>query len=311
MPHRSILGAIGNTPLVELTHLSPKREVRIFAKLEGQNPTGSVKDRIALAMVEDAEARGLLTPGMTLVEATTGNTGIALTLVARQKGYGVKLAVPENVIPGIGQMLQNFGAEIVWTEGMRGIRGATEVARALGAAPGHYHTDQFGNPANVQAHYDGTGGEILRDLPEVDVFVAGLGTGGTMTGVGRRLREHNPEVQLLAVEPHLGMQLQGLKSMQDGFIPAILDLGLLDGKILVRSGPAFHCSRLLVAREGIFAGISSGAALHGALRWAERMDSGNIVVLFADGGWKYLGGGPFAEPLHDEESEGLDDIIWW
>lgn len=309
----SLLETIGNTPLVQLTHLSPNPNVRIFAKLEGQNPTGSVKDRVALAMVEDGESRGVLRPGMTIVEATTGNTGVALTAVARQRGYGCLLVVPENVVAGMGELLRTFGAEIVWTEGVRGIRGATEVAAQLGKEPGYFHTDQFNNPANVRAHYERTGTEIISECPDVDVFVCGLGTGGTATGVGRRLKEHRADIRVLGVEPHLGMQLQGLKNMDDGFVPENLDLRVLDGAILVRSAAAFRAVRRLLHEEGIFAGISSGAVLHGALRWAQRMERGTIVALFADGGWKYLGTGAYTEQLGDTEeaNEELDDIIWW
>ncbi|MCX6020364.1 MAG: cysteine synthase family protein [Chloroflexi bacterium] len=311
----ALLATIGNTPLVRLAHLSPRPGIELYAKLEGANPTGSVKDRVALAMVEDAEARGLLRPGMTVVEATTGNTGVALTTVARQRGYGCTLVVPENVVPGMGELLRTFGAELIWSDAAEGIEGAREIARQLGAVPDHYHPDQFSNPANVRAHYEHTGAEIIQQLPEVDVFVCGLGTGGTVTGVGRRLKEHNPAVKVLGVEPYLGAQLQGLKSMRDGFLPPNLDMSLLDGAVLVRTQAAFRATRRLLHTEGVFAGISAGAALHGALRWVERtgIERANIVVLFADGGWKYLGTGAYTQPLSespDDDGE-LDDIIWW
>ncbi len=301
---------LGNTPLVELTSLSPKPGIKLYAKLEWFNPTGSVKDRIAWFMLNDAENRGLLHPGMTIVEATTGNTGIALAFAGRRKGYQVETVVPENAMPEIKELLAAHGAQVIWGPAGEGTRGAIRVARELGERADHFLPDQFGNPANIQAHYMTTGVEILKDLPQVDVFVAGIGTGGTITGVGRRLREHNPSVQLVAVEPHLDNQLQGLKSLQDGFIPPILDLQQLDAKILVYAREAFYWTRELAKRESLFGGLSSGAVLYGAMKWAERMEQGNIVMLFADGGWKYLSTGLWRNPAIDVQ-EGLDDTIWW
>ena len=301
---------LGNTPLVELPFFNPKPGVRLFAKLEWFNPTGSVKDRIAWFMLEDAERRGALKPGMTIVEATTGNTGIALALAGKRKGYRVQVMVPGNAMPEIGELLTAHGAEVVWAPRDEGTRGAIRMAKALGARPEYFLPDQFSNPVNVQAHYLTTGAEIVASLPEVDVFVAGIGTGGTITGVGRRLREQNPRVTLVAVEPHLGSQLQGLKSLQDGFIPPILDLEQLDGKILVYARDAFYWTRELARREGLFGGLSSGAVLCGALRWAERMDRGNVVMLFADGGWKYLSTGLWGDAKTHERAD-LDDTVWW
>lgn len=305
-----LLARIGNTPLVELPHCSPKPGIRIWAKLEWFNPSGSVKDRIALYMLERAEREGLITPGATIVEATTGNTGIALSLVGRRKGYRVKAVVPENAMPEIRELLEAHGAEVIWGPTGEGTRGAIRVARELGHQPGHYILDQFGNEANVEAHYQTTGAEILRALPSVDVFVAGMGTGGTVTGVGRRLREANPNVQLVAMEPHLGDFVQGLRSLREGFIPPILDLNQLSGKILVYAKDAFFWTRELARREGLFAGLSSGAALYGALKWVQRLETANVVVLFADGGWKYLSTGLWQDPTIDNR-EGLDDTIWW
>ncbi|HKZ50533.1 MAG TPA: cysteine synthase family protein [Dehalococcoidia bacterium] len=305
-----ILDAVGRTPLVELKHLSPRREVRLFAKLEGHNPTGSVKDRIAKYMIEKAEADGLLTPGQTIIEATTGNTGIALAMVGRRKGYRVVTVVPENVFPEIRQLLDIYGAEIVWSPGQAGTKGAIELAERLAKEKGYFLPYQFGNPANPQAHYETTGVEILEDLPDVHAFVAGLGTGGTVMGVGRRLREANPKVQVIAAEPHPGSLLQGLKSLKDGYIPPVLDLKRLDGKFLVDSRHAFAATRELTVKEGILAGVSSGAVLHVALRVARRMERGNVVVLLADGGWKYLSSRLWTHPAveHDEK---LESTIWW
>lgn len=305
-----LLQRIGNTPLVELPSFRPKPGVRLFAKLEWFNPTGSVKDRIAWFMIEQAERQGLLKPGMTLVEATTGNTGIALSLAGRRKGYRVKVVVPENAMPEIRELLEAHGAEVIWGPTGEGTRGAIGLAKTLGADRDHFLPDQFGNQANVQAHYLTTGVEIIEGLTDVDVFVAGVGTGGTITGVGKRLREHNPRVKLVAVEPHLGSQLQGLKSLQDGFIPPILDLSCLDAKILVYARDAFFWTRELARREGLFGGLSSGAVLYGALKWAQRMEHGNIVMLFADGGWKYLSTGLWRNSQVDAR-EGLDDTVWW
>ncbi len=310
VPRDPLLARIGQTPLVELPNCSPKPGIRIFAKLEWFNPTGSVKDRVAWFMVEEAEERRALHPGATIIEATTGNTGIALAFAGRRKGYRVKTVVPDNAMPEIRELLEAHGAEVVWGPAGEGTRGAITLAKRLAAEEGYFLPDQFSNPANVQAHYLTTGPEVLDSLPQVDVFVSGMGTGGTITGGGRRLREHNPGVKLVAIEPHLGNQLQGLKTLQDGFIPPILDLGQLDGKILVYAKDAFFWTRELARREGLFGGLSSGAALYGALKWAQRMERGNIVVLFADGGWKYLSTGLWRNPGIDSR-EGLDDTVWW
>lgn len=306
-----IIDAIGNTPLVEIARMSPKKGVRIFAKLEGNNPTGSLKDRIAKYMVEEAERRGELTPDKIILEPTSGNTGIALAMIGRRKGYKVTVVVPENITVERRQLLELFGAEIVYSEGSRGTNGAIELAQKLVAEdPRYFMPFQYGNPANPRAHYETTGEEIIRDLPEVDVFVAGLGTGGTLMGVGRRLKEHNPKVKVIAVEPHPGDLVQGLRSLEEGFIPPILDMSLLDGKIIVDSRCAFAATRDLTKKEGIFAGISSGAVIHCAVRVAHRMERGNIVALLADGGWKYLSLGVWFKEL-PELGEGLYSHIWW
>jgi cysteine synthase B len=302
---------VGDTPLVELHHFDVPAGVRLFAKLEGQNPTGSVKDRIVLHMLQHALEDGCLRPGDTVVEASTGNTAIALAMMGRALGYRVRVVMPENVYPEIPRAIAAYGAEMVWVPANKGVKGAIEEAWRLAKSERCLMLDQFGNPHNCLAHYETTGPEILADLPRVDVFVAGMGTGGTLMGVGQRLKEANPDTQVVAVEPHPGFQLQGLKSLSDGFLPPILDLSLLDGKILVRSGQALVGARRLLEREGIFGGVSSGAVLHAGLRWAQRLRSGNVVLLFADAGWKYLESLAVAGPLPEGEEEAMDDVIWW
>ena len=308
----TILDTIGNTPLVELRNMDLKEGVRVFAKLEGQNPTGSLKDRIARHMVEKAEREGKLTPGTTILEPTSGNTGISLALVAGLKGYKVKVVMPENVSEERSQLLWAYGAEIVYSDGARGTNGSIEVAQEMMAADGHgyFMPYQYGNDANPGAHYETTGPEIVGDLPEVDVFVAGLGTGGTLMGTGRRLKEHNPDVKIVAVAPEPGDYIQALRSLEEGFIPPILDLALLDSRMLVRGIDAFHMTKEIMRREGIFAGISSGSVIYGAMKVAQRMERGNIVCLLADGGWKYLSTGLWTKDYGEMEEEAAGKI-WW
>lgn len=311
MHHDDILHTIGDTPLVELHHISPRSEVRLFAKMEGANPTGSVKDRIVREMVLAARKSGRLEPGAPIVEASTGNTGIALAMVGRALGHHVRIVIPENVFPEIPRTLAAYGAEIEWVPGEMGVKRAIEVARELARSDGWYMLDQFSDRENVRAHYNGTAPEILIDLPRVDAFVAGLGTGGTLMGVGRRLKEVNPATRVIAIEPHPGNQVQGLKSLEDGFIPPLLDHNMLDAKILVRSGHAFRGAAALMRREAIFAGVSSGAVLHGAMKAIERIPSGNVVLLFADSGWKYITTQMWTSAPAVHEDEDLDEIIWW
>ena len=289
-----------------------KEGVRVFVKLEGQNPTGSLKDRIARHMVEKAEREGELTPGKTILEPTSGNTGISLALVAGLKGYRVKVVMPENVSAERSQLLWAYGAEIVFSDGARGTNGSIEVAQEMMASDGgsYFMPYQYGNDANPGAHYETTGPEIVRDLPQVDVFVAGLGTGGTLMGTGRRLKEHNPDVKIIAVAPEPGDYIQALRSLEEGFIPPILDLALLDSRMLVRSSDAFHMTKEVMRREGIFAGISSGSVIYGALKMAQRMERGNIVCLLADGGWKYLSTGLWTKDYGEMEDEAAGKI-WW
>ncbi|MBA3826769.1 MAG: cysteine synthase family protein [Ktedonobacterales bacterium] len=311
MPYASILDLIGNTPLVELPHLSPSSAVRLYAKLEGQNPTGSVKDRIALAMIRRAEAEGTLKPGQTILEPTSGNTGIALAMIARVLGYRFIAVMPDNVSHERRQMLALYGAEIIPSDGRLGSNGAVALAKELVAAhPDYCFLYQYGNPANPGVHAATTGAEIVRDLPDVDVFVAGLGTGGTLTGCGRRLKAHNPAIRVIAAEPMQGEGVQGLRSLADGFIPPIFDPTVLDGKVLVHASDAIHALRRLTAEEGIFAGPSCGAALHAALRVAQTLESGKVVVLLADGGWKYLSEDLWTTDI-DALEEHLEDRLLW
>ncbi len=313
-PASTVERAIGNTPLVELPSFSPRDGVRIWAKLEGANPSGSVKDRIALAMLDEAEARGDLYPGTEriVLEPTSGNTGIALAMLARRRGYRFLAVLPENVSVERRQLLEAYGATLEFTPAELGSNGSIRRAQELlREHPDRFYMPyQYGNAANPGAHFDTTGPEILRDLPEITHFVAGLGTGGTLTGTGRRLKRDKPSVQVIAAEPHPGDAVQGLRSLDEGFIPPVLDASVLDRKILVTSDDALTMTRRLASQEGVFAGISSGAVLHAALRVAHGLTSGEIVCLFADGGWKYLSLGVWAQSV-DEAREGVRDKVWW
>ena len=309
MRYDDILDAIGDTPLVGLSRLSPRPEVRLWAKLEGQNPTGSLKDRIAKRMVEDAEASGALTPDRTILEPTSGNTGIALAMICRRKGYPLKVVMPDNVTEERTQLLRMYGAEVVYSEGAKGSNGAVEVALEMSQEPGYFMPYQYGNEANPLAHYNGTALEILEELDEVAAFVGGLGTGGTLMGNGRRLKEANPETLVVAAEPMQGELVQGLRSLDDGFIPPIIDLSLLDRKIFVTNRDAIVWTRKLLDEEGLFAGVSSGAIASIAVRIANEMDEGNVVFIVCDDGWKYLSSGIYTRPV--DEIENLDSTVWW
>jgi len=304
-----IVESIGNTPLVELPRLSPKPEVRIHAKLEGHNPTGSVKDRVAKSMIEAAEAEGAIEPGQTILEPTSGNTGIALAMICRRKGYPLKVVMPDNVTEERTELLRMYGAEIVYSEGPKGSNGAVEVALELAEEPGYYMPYQYGNEANPLAHYNGTAVEILDELGEVTAFVGGLGTGGTLMGNGRRLKEANPETLIVAAEPKQGELVQGLRSLDDGFIPPIIDLSLLDRKIMVSNRDAIVWTKKLLDEEGVFAGVSGGAIAYIANRISGELDGGNVVFLIPDDGWKYLSSGVYTKPI--EEIENLDSTVWW
>jgi cysteine synthase B len=304
-----ILGLIGNTPLVELERLSPKPRVRLYAKLEGQNPTGSIKDRVALALIEDAEARGELERGRELLEPTSGNTGIALALVARLKGYRLTVVLPENVTEERRRLLRLYGAKIVDSPGAEGSNGAVRLAQELAARePRFFMPFQYENPANPDAHYAGTGGEIAEALDRVDVVVAGLGTGGTLMGAGERLRESFPDVVVAAAEPLPGDPVMGLRSLEDGYVPPILDVSKLDRKLLVSNAEAVEGMRALLDEEGIFAGVSAGGVVHVARRLAAELDDGVVVAILADGGWKYLSA-PFWDAPDPEAA--MEHELWW
>jgi [CysO sulfur-carrier protein]-thiocarboxylate-dependent cysteine synthase len=306
-----IVQSIGNTPLVELPRLSPKPGVRIWAKLESRNPTGSVKDRVARALIEDAEAQGAIMPGQTILEPTSGNTGISLAMICSRKGYRLKVVMPENVTPERTQLLEMYGAQIVYSEGSKGSNGAVEKALDMAQADSSYYMPyQYGNVANPNAHYNGTALEILEELDEVSAFVAGLGTGGTLMGNGRRLKEAFGEAcKIVAAEPMQGEPVQGLRSLDDGFIPPIIDISLLDRKIFVTNRDAIIWTRKLLDEESVFAGVSSGAIARVAVRIAGELDEGNVVFVVADDGWKYLSSGIYTLPV--EEVENLESTVWW
>jgi [CysO sulfur-carrier protein]-thiocarboxylate-dependent cysteine synthase len=306
-----IVEAIGHTPLVELKRFSPKPGVRIYAKLESLNPTGSVKDRVARALIEDAEERGLIAPGQTILEPTSGNTGISLAMICSRKGYPLKVVMPENVTEERAQLLSMYGAEIAYSPGEQGSNGAVAMALDMASSdPSYYMPYQYGNEANPRAHYEGTAVEILDELDEVTAFVAGLGTGGTLMGNARRLKEESDDTLIVAAEPLQGELVQGLRSLDDGFIPPILDLSLLDRKIFVSNRDAVVWTKRLLSDEGLFAGVSSGAIAKVAVRVAEELDEGNVVFLVADDGWRYLSSGVYSKPIEELE-EAIETTAFW
>jgi cysteine synthase B len=309
MRHRDLLDAIGHTPLVELTEWGAPAGVRLYAKLEGTNPTGSIKDRIALHMLRRARESGELRPGQTIVEASTGNAAISLAMIGRQLGHPFVAVMPDLVGREVRQLLGVYGAEIVYTGGLKGAKGAIDAAQALARERGFYMPFQFANPRNPECHYQTTAIELLTALPHIDVLVAGLGTGGTVVGIGRRLRERDPQLQVIAVEPHPGELVQGLRSLKDGYIPPVFDEGVLNGKFVVHGTDAAHCARELTRREGIFAGVSAGAVMHAALRVARRLENATVVAILADGGWKYLSLDIWGAT--DDEKRQRWDKIWW
>ena len=302
--HASVIDCIGNTPVVDVSVLSPNPAVRIVAKLEGQNPGGSVKDRVARSMIEAAEADGTLRPGTVILEPSSGNTGIALALIARLKGYPVKIVLPENVSSERRDLLAIYGAEVIDSPGAEGSNGAVRRAERLAAEhPEWAYLCQYANEANPTAHYRTTGPEILADCPDITHFVSGLGTAGTLMGCGRYLKERKPDVKVYAVEPPAGEKVEGLRSLEDGYIPPVYENWggdeLLDGKRIVRTREALEYTRRLASEVSVFAGISSGAALAGACRVAERIDAGVVVFVAADGGWKYLSTKAWTDPIED------------
>ncbi|WP_420619344.1 PLP-dependent cysteine synthase family protein [Candidatus Poriferisocius sp.] len=313
--HKSVIDLIGNTPMVDVSVLSPNPSVAIHVKLEGVNPAGSVKDRVAREMILEAEADGTLEPGRTIIEPSSGNTGIALAMIARLRGYPIKIVMPENVSAERRQLLEVFGAEIIWSPGTEGSNGAVRMAQRLADDnPDWAFLYQYGNEANPRAHYNTTGPEIYADCPEITHFVSGLGTSGTLMGVGAYLKERKPSVQVLAVEPPAGEMVDGLRSLDDGFIPPVYEKWggdqLLDGKRIVRPRESIEWTRRLAEEAGIFAGISTGAALAGAARVAERTDEGAVVVVSADGGWKYLSTGAWTDPI-DQVTARAESIIYF
>lgn len=310
-----VLDLIGNTPMVDVSVLSPNPGVRILAKLESQNPFGSVKDRIARAMIEGAEKEGRLVPGQTIVEPSSGNTGIALAAIAQVKGYPVKVLMPDSVSIERRQMLEVFGAEVILTPGPEGSNGAVHRAQAMAADhPEWCFLYQYGNDANPLAHYEGTGPEIWRDCPEVTHFVAGLGTSGTLMGTGRFLKERNPDVKIIAIEPPQGERVEGLRSLSDGYIPPVFDdwngAQLLDRKRVVRPRESIEWTRRLVGECGVFAGLSAGAAMAGAAKVADSIDTGTIVFVVCDGGWKYLSTGAYTDDL-DQAAASAEQVIYF
>jgi cysteine synthase len=306
-----MVSTIGNTPMVELPHLAPSSRIRLYAKLESANPTGSVKDRIARAMLEEARQTGALQPGQTILEPSSGNTGISLAMIGRLMGNPVRIVMPDNTTIEREQLLRLYGAKIVPSPGAAGSNGAIRLAQELSAAdPSLFMPYQYANLANPRAHEEGTGPEILAAVPEVDLFVAGLGTGGTLTGVGRFLKRERRGVRVIAAEPLPGEQVQGLRSLEEGFVPPVLDASVLDDRYLVGNRDAVVGVRRLLREEGIFAGLSSGAALHVALRAADEMQEGSVVVLLADGGWKYLSTGIYDRDLDALQDELERSLLW-
>jgi cysteine synthase len=305
-----VVQAIGHTPLVELRRLSPKAGVRLYAKLESRNPTGSVKDRVARALIDDAEARGAISAGQTVLEPTSGNTGISLAMICARKGYPLKVVMPDNVTEERIRMLRMYGADIVFSPGDQGANGAVALAQGLAEDDAYFMPYQYGNAANPKAHYDGTGSEILAELDSVAAFVAGLGTGGTLMGVGRRLKERDPSTQVVAAEPLQGELVQGLRSLDDGFVPPIIELAVLNRKILVSTRDAVAWTRRLLTEEGLFVGVSSGAIASIAVRVASELDEGNVVFVVADDGWRYLSSGVYTRPVEELEETIARTAFW-
>ncbi|MBJ7459896.1 MAG: cysteine synthase family protein [Thermoleophilaceae bacterium] len=311
--YADIVESIGHTPLVELKRLSPSPGVRLWAKLESHNPTGSVKDRVAKSLIEDAEAKGAIAPGGTLFEPTSGNTGIAMAMIASRKGYKLKVVMPDNVTEERTQLLRMYGAEIIYSEGAKGSNGAVEMALDLAEKnPDYYMPYQYGNEANPAAHYNGTAPEIHEELGNITAFVAGLGTGGTLMGHARYFKDQGTGTQIVAAEPLQGELVQGLRSLDDGFIPPIIDLSLIDRKIIVSNRDAVVWTKKLLEEEGIFAGVSSGAICSIAVQAAKKFDEGDVVFVIADDGWKYLSSGVYTKTIEELEADGsLESTLFW
>ncbi len=313
--YASVIDMIGDTPLVDVSVLSPNPKVRIFAKMEGQNPGGSIKDRIALSMIDAAEREGRLKPGSILMEPSSGNTGIGLAMICALRGYVLKIVLPTNVTPERRQMLEVYGAEIIESPGSEGSNGAVKLAQRLAAEnPEWVFLYQYGNPNNPDAHYRTAGPEIWKDCPEITHFVAGLGTSGTLVGVGKYLKEQNPAIELWAVEPPSGEMVDGLRNLDDGYIPPIFTdnngFELLDRKKVIGPRESIEVTRRLVREAGVFAGISSGAIMAAAIKCAAEIESGTIVTVICDGGWKYLSTGAYSDDL-DEVTERAKKVIYF
>jgi [CysO sulfur-carrier protein]-thiocarboxylate-dependent cysteine synthase len=307
--YSSLVDAIGHTPLVEVSRFNPNPNVHLFVKLEGANPTGSVKDRVARYLIDSLDSSGRLNADSIVLEPTSGNTGIALAMMCRTRGLPLTVVMPSNVTQERRKLLEIYDATIVESSAELGSNGAVAMARDMAARdPRYVMPDQYANPANPRAHYETTGAEIIDDCPEIDVFVAGLGTGGTLTGVGRRLREYRSDIRIYAAEPMPGEMLMGLRSLEEGFVPEVFDPSVIDGKFLVTTAESIEALRKLTRLEGIFAGVSSGGVLAVAARVAGQMEAGTIVALLADGGWKYLSEDIWARDLEDESVEALN--LW-
>ncbi|MDG1989970.1 MAG: cysteine synthase family protein [Dehalococcoidia bacterium] len=311
MLNNSLNDLIGNTPVVNISSLTKKKDVKIFAKIEGLNPTGSIKDRIAQYMLNKAESEGTISPGQTILEPTSGNTGIALALQAKLRGYPLKVVIPESVSEERFQLLKTYGAEIILSPGHLGSNGAVALSKEIMKQhPDWFYPCQYENEANPLAHYETTGPEIIRQIPDITHFVSGLGTGGTLTGCGRALKEYNDKIKIIAAAPHPDDLVQGLRSLEEGYVPPVFDPKVLDGQIVVDSKTSFATTKKLMTIFGIFSGISCGAVVRAAEMLADRIDSGTIVLILADGGWKYLSTDLWTKDFSEIE-EDVKDILWW
>lgn len=309
--NNSLNDLIGNTPVVNISSLTNKKDVKIFAKIEGLNPTGSIKDRIAQYMLNKAESEGSISPGQTILEPTSGNTGIALALQAKLRGYPLKVVIPESVSEERFQLLKTYGAEIILSPGHLGSNGAVALSKEIMKKhPDWFYPCQYENDANPLAHYETTGPEIIKQVPDITHFVSGLGTGGTLTGCGRALKEYNDKIKIIAAAPHPDDLVQGLRSLEDGYVPPVFDPKVLDGQIVVDSKTSFATTKKLMTIFGIFSGISCGAVVRAAEMLADRIDSGTIVLILADGGWKYLSTDLWTKDFSEIE-EDVKDILWW
>jgi len=311
----NIINSIGNTPLIDVSQLSPDPKIQIFGKLESSNPTGSVKDRVAKSLILNAEKEGKISQGSTILEPTSGNTGIGLAMLGSTRGYKIKVVMPADVPPERIDILKAFGAEVIFSDAGKGTNESINLAKQISNDnPNYYMPYQYGNEANPKAHYQTTGPEVIKDLPDTDVFVAGLGTGGTLMGAGKFLKEYNSKIKIIATAPHPDEKVQGLRAIEHGFIPPIIDLEKLDGRVLIEGEEAFYWTRKLLVDMGIFVGVSSGATFATARKIAQKMSkegkSGKIVTIFCDSGWKYLSTGIYSENFKYDQKE-VEGKTWW